>query len=331
MTKISQQLDAPTSSASQTVSCPICHAAAVSVERVLYDDRYGYPGYFRLFRCSGCSHGFLENAFNSDDLEDLYSNYYPRRSLKLEDHRPHSERTGFGAWVDGERRSAFRWVPPRVRVLDIGCGFGESLGYHVARGCDAHGVEADSNIRRVADRFGYNVHVGLFDATMYEPESFDYVTMDQVIEHVVDPVATLVDVRTVLKPGGHLILSTPNFNGWGPKVFGNRWIHWHTPYHLQLFTRRSMARAAAAAGFRLQTSKTITSSEWLGHQFWHLLERPEIGRPSGYWANSRPGGRRVEQRVVSYLNRLKLNHVVTRLFDALSVGDGCVFVLTRVD
>ncbi len=38
-------------------------------------------------------------------------------------------------------------MPRNVRVLDIGCGFGESLGYYEARGCEAYGVEADENTR----------------------------------------------------------------------------------------------------------------------------------------------------------------------------------------
>lgn len=317
------------SSAALPPRCPVCGSADTVVQRVLFDDRYGYPGYFRLFECTNCSHGFLENDFDAAELGNLYSNFYPRRSLRLEDHVPHRERSGFWAWLDGEQRSAFRWVPPGVRVLDIGCGFGESLGYHRARGCDAYGVEADSNIQRVAERFGYNVHVGLFDPSNYDPESFDYVTMDQVIEHVTDPIATLSDVKRVLKPGGRLVLSTPNFQGWGPRVFGDRWIHWHAPYHLQLFTRKSMAAVAAATGFRLDVARTITTSEWLGFQWSHLLESPRMGQPSEYWGSGNPSGPRRLRQFLWYAHQLKLDHLITRTFDALRLGDGYVFVLTR--
>jgi len=171
-----------------------------------------------------------------------------------------------------------------VRVLDLGCGFGESLGYHAARGCDVYGVEADENIRRVVEKFGYKVHVGLFDDRVYEPEFFDYVTMDQVIEHVTDPLLTLRGVARILKSGGKAILSTPNANGWGAKIFGRRWINWHAPYHLQFFSRDSMRIAAEQAGFEVTQVKTITNSEWLFYQWIHLVTYPKLGEPSWFWS-----------------------------------------------
>ena len=209
--------------------CPVCGADAVA-QQYLYDDRYGYPGIFALLKCKQCGHAFLQGEFPRERLRDLYSNYYPRSTYDLEHYLPYHETGGLKAWLNGERSAAFRWVPREVRVLDIGCGFGESLGYHEKRGCDVYGVEADENIRRVADKFGYKVHVGLFDPGVYEENYFDYVTMSQVIEHVTDPVQTLHGIARVLKPGGTAILSTPNANGWGAKVFGRRWINWHTPY-----------------------------------------------------------------------------------------------------
>jgi SAM-dependent methyltransferase len=78
----------------------------------------------------------------------------------LEDYKPHEDLSGFKAWLNGAYSSPFRWVPKNVRVLDIGCGFGESLGYYKAQGCETYGVEVDENIRRVAENFGYNVHDG---------------------------------------------------------------------------------------------------------------------------------------------------------------------------
>src|SRR3546814_2155641 len=71
-------------------------------------------------------------------------------------------------WWSGLKASAFRWVPRDVTILDVGCGFGEALGYHRARGCGAHGIEADRNILRVAQRHGLNVAAGLFEAACTE-------------------------------------------------------------------------------------------------------------------------------------------------------------------
>jgi len=313
------------------MNCPVCKSVSLLPFGVRYDDRYGYPGVFALAKCRDCGHIFLENEFTPLQLRELYSNYYPRSTYKLEDHRPYVERTGWRAWLDGEQSSPFRWVPRNVRVLDIGCGFGESLGYYEARGCEAYGVEADENIRRVAEKFGYKAHVGLFDPEVYEEDYFDYITMGQVIEHVTDPVQTLRGIARVLKPGGVAILSTPNAGGWGAMTFGSRWINWHAPYHLQFFTVRSMRLAAEQAGLVLERSITVTPSAWLHFQWMQMLAFPPEGKPSMFWTHSDKWSRaqRITIRILGKVYRDKVNHVISRFFDAVGAGDNRLYFLRK--
>jgi 2-polyprenyl-3-methyl-5-hydroxy-6-metoxy-1,4-benzoquinol methylase len=313
------------------VNCPVCGSTKVGVIQNSWDDRYGYPGQFCLLRCVSCTHVFMDCDFTASQLMDLYTNYYPRKTFDLTQYKPHTESGGLGAWFCGLNASAFRGVPRNVRVLDVGCGFGQSLGYHTARGCDVYGVEADENITRVAEKFGYKVHVGLFDDSVYEARFFDYVTMDQVIEHVIDPVSTLRGVARILKSGGTVILSTPNASGWGARVFGSRWINWHSPYHVQFFSRRSMRIAAEQAGLIVAEVKTVTNSEWLNYQWIHLATYPSPGKPSRFWLPNYQGGL-VQSRILKILatmHRVKINHLLTRVFDSVGLGDNCLFVLKR--
>ena len=311
--------------------CPICSCESDSAFQ-LYDDRYGYPGRFWLMHCTECDHRFLQGAdFSDTQIQALYSDYYPRRSMRPEDYSADVERSGFAAWLDGAKASAFRWVPREVKVLDIGCGFGQALGYHANRGCEVWGVESDENIRRIADLHGFKVRVGVFKPEEFPQEYFDVVTMDQVIEHMKDPIGTLAGVRKVLKPDGIAILSTPNAAGWGARVFGRRWINWHAPYHLHFFTRRSMKFAVNRAGLVAEPLGTVTSSEWLNYQWIHLATRPGPGQPSMFWTNAgdyNPSGR-TALRIASLLHRTKVDHLLTRLFDALGIGDSQLFALRR--
>ena len=300
-------------------------------EATLVDDRYGYPGSYDLLSCSQCGHRTLDAHLDEAQLTNLYTNYYPRSSFDVDAWAPPREESSWKTWCSGLRSSAFRWVPRQVHVLDIGCGFGESLGYHRARGCRAKGVEADRNILRVAERHGLDVDVGLFDACNYEPASFDVVTLDQVIEHVASPSALLAGIRQVLRPGGTLIVSTPNPESWGAAVFGRRWIHWHAPYHLQFFSRGSMSKLAEQAGFRIDRSATITHSAWLDFQWGHLATYPQPGIPSSYWNASRPRTmtQRILLRLLLVIDRLGINTVVTRLMDSVGLGDNTVYVLRK--
>lgn len=314
------------------MNCPVCNNMAVKVVRRLYDDRYGYPGLFPLFNCLACEHIFLQTNLSQNELRVLYNSYYPRKTFDIDSYRPHKEQKGIFAWLNGLDSAAFRWVPANVRVLDVGCGFGEAIGYHKGRGCDVYGVEADENIRRVAEKFGYKIHVGLFDDKAYESDFFDVVTMDQVIEHMIDPISSLQGVARVLKPGGKVILSTPNARGWGAGFFGSRWINWHAPYHMQFFSGKSIRLAAEKAGLELRQVRTVTNSEWLNLQWMHLVMFPKLNQPSLLWSADMQRARlwqKLSIKLLRVMHQAKINHLLTRFFDALSLGDNFVFVFTK--
>lgn len=312
-------------------ACPVCGGGTDLDQDAMYDDRYGHPGTYPYRVCRVCGHRVIGASFTEDELLDLYAEHYPRGVLRLEEFRPRQEVHGVAAWLEGERASAFRWVPRDVRVLDVGCGFGETLAYHAARGCDAHGVDADANLLRVADRYGLNARVGLFRAEDYEPASFDYVTLDQVIEHVSEPRQFLRDVAAVVRPGGTVVVTTPNGGGYGRRLFGRRWINWHVPYHQQQFTRRSLARLADSAGLEVAEMRTLTNTRWLQYQGLHIAMYPPQGVHSPFWdpRRSKRKIRRRRARLVNGLYRVKVFHVITRAADAFGIGDNLVCLLRR--
>lgn len=316
-------------SAATSTSCPVCASPTQTQFRGLYDDRYGYPELFALQTCRACGHQHLQAQFTPSDLTRLYTQYYPRGDFAIESFAAEQETSGFSAWLRGDRASAFRWVPRNVRVLDIGCGVGQTLAYHRNRGCDAIGVEADANVQPIAKRFGLDIRQGIFDASLFPAASFDYVTLDQVAEHVTDPNALMQGVAHVLKPGGTVVITTPNAKGFGAWLFGRRWLNWHAPYHLQFYTTRSMTLVANRAGLKLVKSKTLTASEWQFYQWYHLLTFPERGTKSGFWSGHIWGSRPRVARIMALARRLKPHHVISRLLDVTGLGDGRIFVLTK--
>lgn len=311
-------------------TCLICNSSSSNFY-TLYDDRYGYPGKFTIFKCISCGHISLVNNFSSEFFINLYTNYYPRSTFDLSNYKPYSEAHSFKSWLDGENSNPFRWVPKNVRILDIGCGFAESLGYHKSRGCDVYGVDADENIIRVGTKFDYKVHHGMFDYTLYEENFFDYVTLAQAIEHMNDPIGTLKDIRKILKPGGLLLLSTPNACGWGARIFRHLWINWHVPYHIQWFTISSMNTAAKKSGFMIENLSTITSSTWLHFQWIHLVTYPAESEPSAFWSPIKKRSFFIKFIicVLNIFHSLKVNHLISRFFDAIGKGDNLVFVLRK--
>ena len=220
--------------------CPICLSSDIITHRILYDDRFGFDGHFTLLKCNFCDHKFLDNI-TDDFLNLIYENYYYRNNLDSIDIKKIKEKNNLFLWLTGNYYFAYRWVPKDVRVLDIGCGFGEALIYHKNRGCEVFGVETGGeSIKNLSDKYGLNIKIGFFDPNLYPENYFDYITMDQVIEHIKNPLETLKGIRRILKPTGKVIISTPNPDGWGAAVFKNKYWNWHIPYHINQFSILSM-------------------------------------------------------------------------------------------
>jgi SAM-dependent methyltransferase len=145
------------------------------------------------------------------------------------------------------------------RLLDVGCGVGTFLDVARRRGLDVTGIDIAEQPARVARERGHDVRVGPLAEQELEPGSFDVVTLWDVIEHVDDPLALLCEIRRVLRPGGVLLLETPDEGtplrlatrvAWRASLGRVRLVaRCYYPAHRIYFTRRGLARILARAGF----------------------------------------------------------------------------------
>ena len=158
----------------------------------------------------------------------------------------------------GVRFGAFRAVAqaPAGRLLDVGCGRGDLGEWFMRRGWEAAGIEPAADAARQAAGRGIDVHVGTLDDAPWPAESFDAVTFNHALEHVPDPLETLRQTASLLRPGGLLAISVPHFGAWQRRLFGSAWFPLDLPRHLQHFDRASLSRMAVAAGLRPREVRT---------------------------------------------------------------------------
>ena len=143
------------------------------------------------------------------------------------------------------------------RLLDVGCGMGEFAAGMAKLGWDAYGIDFDAAAIAVAERqAGLTVTVGSLAEQNYPSESFDAITMSNVIEHVPNPIETFDECFRVLRKGGRLVIITPNINSYGHKIFGQNWRGLDIPRHLYLFNKGSLEKFARNAGFNKYRSFT---------------------------------------------------------------------------
>lgn len=180
---------------------------------------------FPLWRCGECG---TINRLSKVALARYYA-AYPFAKRKLD------------AWTRcvfanllGRLRCAE--LPHDARILDFGCGEGIFVRYLRERGY----AQAD----------GYDPYsVGFANAAVLE-QSYDALVAEDVIEHVEDPAATLAQWRSLLKPGGALLVGTPNADGLDLRDTESCVHSLHQPYHLHILSLRALLQLGAAAGLR---------------------------------------------------------------------------------
>ncbi|MBI3541773.1 MAG: class I SAM-dependent methyltransferase, partial [Deltaproteobacteria bacterium] len=166
------------------------------------------------------------------------------------------------------RAEMLEFVPEgAASVLDVGCGdgaFGASLK---ARGvASVWGVELNPKAARAATARLDRVFEGGIEATLTQlPDGrFDCITMNDVLEHLVDPYALLAAIKAKLAPGGVLVASIPNvrylYNLWN-LVVRRQWRYEDAGVldrtHLRFFTKSSIEEMFDEQGFELVALEPI--------------------------------------------------------------------------
>lgn len=138
---------------------------------------------------------------------------------------------------------------PGARLLEVGCGTGATLKGMVDLGWHAEGVDFDANCVLNARSKGLKVHHGDLMAQKYRGSTFDAIVMSHVLEHVPNPLQVLQESYRILKPGGVLVVLTPNTASFGHWVYGDNWRGLEPPRHLHLFNAKSLTNLALVAKY----------------------------------------------------------------------------------
>ena len=125
-------------------------------------------------------------------------------------------------------------------LLDIGCGTGEFLSTAVANGWKGQGIEPNDKARNQAiSNHKLNVLPESGIASL-QNNNFDVITMWHVLEHVHTLNERVLEIYSLLKPGGKAIIAVPNCTSYDASVYGKEWAAYDVPRHLYHFTPETM-------------------------------------------------------------------------------------------
>jgi 2-polyprenyl-3-methyl-5-hydroxy-6-metoxy-1,4-benzoquinol methylase len=132
------------------------------------------------------------------------------------------------------------------RILDVGCGVGYLLSALDPR-WERHGTEVSPFAARQASEHA-KLHLGPLEAAGYPDGHFDVVVLYHVIEHIADPVSALREAYRILRPGGHMLVGTPDFDSASARRFGENFRMLHDKTHTSLFSCESLRRLLLDTG-----------------------------------------------------------------------------------
>lgn len=253
-------------------TCPVCGMRGEDVYRGLRDSSFDAPGEWNIAKCGAedCGTFWLNPEPVAEDLLYAYRNYHTHGDTK--------ERSG-GAlkrlyiwfvqvilWATGIlfERNRVDELLLKIRspgsLLDVGCGRGDFLSRMARHGWEATGVDFDPKAAEEARRSnGLEVHVGGIECLDPKAFKFDAISSNHSIEHVHDPVRFVANCRQLLKPGGYLVIRTPNADSYGHRRYRGAWRGLEPPRHLCILTKKSVYKLADRTGFRVVECSTSHS------------------------------------------------------------------------
>jgi SAM-dependent methyltransferase len=135
-------------------------------------------------------------------------------------------------------------------LLDVGCAGGAFLVAARDFGFDAVGVEPSRWLADYGRRtYGVDIRDGILVPGMFPEQTFDVITIWDVIEHVPDPCALFNLISRLLKPNGYLLVSYPDVGSIAARVLGDKWPFWLS-VHLLYYDRRTLNEQLKRSGFR---------------------------------------------------------------------------------
>lgn len=198
-----------------------------------------------LVQCGVCQFVFCKRKPTTYELNTHY-NLYPRGNSISEITLKRYE----------ELLDTFEPFRKTNNIIDVGCGDGFFLIVAKNRNWNVFGTEYTQEATEVCRRKGIEMTQSPLSPTLYQAGFFDVITSFEVIEHINTPRRELAAFEIILRQGGIVYVTTPNFNSISRDMAGSRWNIIEYPEHLCYYTKHSLEKLFREANFSLLNIST---------------------------------------------------------------------------
>ncbi len=219
---------------SEKRSCPFCGEYSIPL--------FLRPDNLPVSQCNRCRCFYVSLKLYEETLNNFYESYWSEnhpRPLTDEMAKYLIATAGFRASMDTciRKLTALHSICNETQVLDIGCGFGEKATMLSSLGASVIGLDiSESAVRFMKEQLGIEAYQSSIENWDSKGTLFDVVTMFEFIEHPLDPLRSLMTAINTIRPGGLLVIVTPNGTAGDRKVFSfnDEWSGFRTDLeHMQ--------------------------------------------------------------------------------------------------
>jgi 2-polyprenyl-3-methyl-5-hydroxy-6-metoxy-1,4-benzoquinol methylase len=313
-------------------SCYLCGNPGNQLYQDRQDSIFNAPGAWDFRKCSKSSCGliWMDPVPALEEIGKLYSNYYThyddqgaelsrlRKARRFVRDCYFADRFGYVDLVPRLYRPIGRLLylfpvrrlgldydimrlpaSPGGRLLEIGCGSGAFLARMRSLGWNVFGIDPDP----AAVAWGQQTHkldvtCGTWEQMRFPADFFDVITMNHVIEHVHDPVGLLTECQRILRPGGNVVVTTPNADSWGHKMFTGDWRGLEPPRHFMIFSTWNLEECTRRSNLQTLTLRSV--SRWARNIFVLSKEIEKQGRqtfPGKIWTRIQGWGFQILENI----------------------------------
>lgn len=228
--------------------CNLCNS---NKYKILYEtkkeEKYSYysgSNFGRIVKCCNC--GLIYKDPVEKDLKEKYGRLDDKDYLKSKEARIEKFKIDLSKIEEYKKNG---------KLLDIGCGHGLFLEVAKSKGWDGCGIELSKEACRYGRNLGLNIINKSLEEARFREDSFDVITLWDVIEHVEKPSEILRLSNSILKKKGIIVFSTPNIGSLFAKIMGKKW--WNLMnMHLYYFDRKTIKRILEKNGFSVLKIKS---------------------------------------------------------------------------
>lgn len=216
---------------------------------------------YKVVKCNQCLTYYVypEIDFSDKEWAELYnSEYFSAQTKWLIDKRAKELNQRF------DKAKSLMNEREKIHFLDIGCGEGKTLIEGLKRGWDVTGIDIVDNRINDAKVDKIKFISGKFLEKDFPQEYFDFIYLDSVLEHVLQPLEYLNKIKSLLKPKGILYIGVPNedslfnlvrktmFKITGQRTISEKLKPFDSPYHVVGFNYSSLKNLIDKSGFKIK-------------------------------------------------------------------------------